>query len=119
MMVGLQGSGKTTTSGKLARMLASQGKKPLLVAADIYRPAAVDQLKVTRPQARRPGLPRARGLKPVDLARQAIVQARNTGRDVVIVDTAGRLTIDEALMQEVADIQAAVSPRTCCSWSTR
>jgi signal recognition particle subunit SRP54 len=110
LMVGLQGSGKTTTSGKLAKLLQGQGKKPLLVAADIYRPAAVEQLQTL---GRKIGVPvyHAPGTAPVDLAKQAVVQARNTGRDVVIVDTAGRLTIDEAMMQEVADIKAAVQPK--------
>ncbi|MCB9690982.1 MAG: signal recognition particle protein [Alphaproteobacteria bacterium] len=109
MMVGLQGAGKTTTAGKLAKMLASEGRKPLLVAADIYRPAAVDQLVVL---GRRIGVPvfNVPGMQPVDLAKMGVSQARNTGRDVVIIDTAGRLAIDEKMMAEVADIKAAVKP---------
>lgn len=110
LMVGLQGSGKTTTSGKLARMLQGEGKKPLLVAADVYRPAAVDQLQTL---GRKLGVPvfHEPGVNPVELAKQALVVARNTGRDVVIVDTAGRLAIDETLMQEVVDIRASVQPK--------
>ncbi|MEZ4321047.1 MAG: signal recognition particle protein [Myxococcota bacterium] len=109
MMVGLQGAGKTTTAGKLARMLSEQGKKPLLVAADIYRPAAVEQLTVL---GRRIGVPvfHVPGQGAVALAQMGLSQARNTGRDVVIVDTAGRLAIDEKMMQEVVDIKAAVKP---------
>ncbi len=109
MMVGLQGSGKTTTTGKLARRLLDEGHKPLLVAADIYRPAAVDQLMVL---GRKLGVPvfAIKGIDPVQLSKMAVTQARNVGRDVVIIDTAGRLAIDEALMQEVVDIRDAVRP---------
>jgi signal recognition particle subunit SRP54 len=109
MMVGLQGAGKTTTAGKLAKMLAEEGRKPLLVAADIYRPAAVDQLVVL---GRRIGVPvfNVPGMQPVDLAKMGVAQARNTDRDVVIIDTAGRLAIDEKMMAEVADIKKAVKP---------
>jgi signal recognition particle subunit SRP54 len=107
MMVGLQGAGKTTTAGKIAKKLAAEGKKPLLVAADIYRPAAVDQLKVL---GRRIGVPvfHEEGRGAVDLAKMGVSTARNTGRDVVIIDTAGRLAIDEKMMQEVEDIHDAV-----------
>jgi signal recognition particle subunit SRP54 len=110
LMVGLQGSGKTTTAGKLAKKLLSEGKHPLLVAADIYRPAAVDQLQTL---GRKLGVPvfHVPDTSPVELARQAVVAARNTNRDVVIVDTAGRLAIDESLMKEVADIKEAVRPK--------
>ncbi|MEQ1569822.1 MAG: signal recognition particle protein [Myxococcota bacterium] len=110
LMVGLQGSGKTTTSGKLAKKLLGEGKSPLLVAADIYRPAAVDQLQTL---GRKLGVPvhHAPNTSPVELARQAMIVAKNTGRDVVIIDTAGRLAIDETLMQEIVDIKAAVKPR--------
>jgi signal recognition particle subunit SRP54 len=110
LMVGLQGSGKTTTSGKLAKMLMGEGKKPLLVAADVYRPAAVDQLQTL---GRKLGVPvhHTPDTSPVELARQGITLARNTGRDVVIIDTAGRLAIDETLMQEVVDIKEAVRPK--------
>ncbi len=110
MMVGLQGSGKTTTVGKLARHLESkQGKKPLLVAADVYRPAAVDQLKTLGAQL---GLPvfHIEGSDPVDICQQAVDHAAQTGRDVVIFDTAGRLAIDEPLMQELEDIDKATHP---------
>jgi signal recognition particle subunit SRP54 len=110
LMVGLQGSGKTTTSGKLAKLLLGQGKKPLLVAADVYRPAAVDQLQVL---GRKLGVPvfHVAGMPPVQMSLQALAHARNTGRDVVIVDTAGRLAIDETLMKEVVDIRAATKPK--------
>jgi signal recognition particle subunit SRP54 len=109
MMVGLQGSGKTTTTGKLAKRLMAQGKKPLLVAADIYRPAAVDQLRTV---GRKVGVPvfSIRGMKPVQLSQMAVTQARNVGRDVVIIDTAGRLAVDDDLMQEVVDIKSTVKP---------
>ena len=109
MMVGLQGSGKTTTAGKLARRLVKQGRKPMLVAADIYRPAAVDQLTTL---GRKLGVPvfSIKGMNPVQLCTLAISQARNVGRDVVIFDTAGRLAIDNQLMQELVDIKAATTP---------
>ena len=110
MMVGLQGSGKTTTAGKLARRLKEEGKKPLLVAADIYRPAAIDQLMII---GRKLGIPvfSIKGMKPVDLAKQGVIQARNVGRDVVIIDTAGRLAIDDVLMQELEQIKADTKPK--------
>jgi signal recognition particle subunit SRP54 len=108
MMVGLQGSGKTTSSAKLARYLAKQGKKPLLVAADMQRPAAVEQLKVLGAQVNIPvfNLP---GETPVAICAAAPAEAKRTGRDVIIYDTAGRLAIDEALMQELDQIKASVS----------
>lgn len=110
LMVGLQGSGKTTTSGKLAKKLLEEGKKPLLVAADIYRPAAVEQLQVI---GRKLGVPvfHLPDTDPVEISRRALVQARNTDRDVVIVDTAGRLAIDERLMDEVVRIREVTRPR--------
>jgi len=110
MMIGLQGSGKTTTTGKIAKKLMAEGHKPLLVAADVYRPAAVDQLRVI---GRKLGAPvfHEPDTHPVDLATRGVTQARNTDCDVVIIDTAGRLAIDETLMQEVVDIKAAVRPR--------
>ena len=109
MMVGLQGSGKTTTVGKLATKLRKEGRKPLLVAADIYRPAAVDQLKVL---GQRVGVPVyfEPDLQPPELAKRGYASAREQGRDVVIIDTAGRLAIDEELMQELEAIKAAVAP---------
>jgi signal recognition particle subunit SRP54 len=111
MMVGLQGSGKTTTCAKLARYLQKQGRKPLLVAADMQRPAAVEQLKVLGAQIDVPVF-NVPGASPLDICRQALAQARGAGKhDVVIYDTAGRLAIDEPLMQELHDIKAAVEPQ--------
>ncbi len=110
MMCGLQGSGKTTTVGKLARWLEkTHKKKPLLVAADIYRPAAIDQLKTLGRQLDMPvfSLP---GKDPVTICREAGAFAANNGRDVIIYDTAGRLAIDEPLMQELEDIDKAAQP---------
>jgi signal recognition particle subunit SRP54 len=110
MMVGLQGSGKTTTCAKLARWLEKQGKKPLLVAADMQRPAAVEQLKILGEQV---GVPvfNVPGATPLEICRQGLASARAEGKhDVVVFDTAGRLGIDEALMAELADIKAAVEP---------
>lgn len=109
MMVGLQGSGKTTTAGKLARMLAKQGKKPMLVAADIYRPAAIDQL-VTLGRKLNVPVFTIRGMDPVKLAGLAISQAKNVQRDVVIIDTAGRLAIDDVLMRELEQIKEVAKP---------
>src|SRR5215471_1868229 len=108
MMCGLQGSGKTTSVGKLARYLEkNHKKKPLLVAADIYRPAAVEQLKTLGRQLDMP-VYSADGKDPVAICREANEQAAREGRDVVIYDTAGRLAIDEPLMQELEDIDKAV-----------
>jgi signal recognition particle subunit SRP54 len=109
MMVGLQGSGKTTTSAKLARYLEKQGKKPLLVAADMQRPAAVEQLKVLGDQIKIPvfNIP---GATPVEICAAAKSEAKKLGRDVIIYDTAGRLAIDEPLMQELADIKSKAAP---------
>lgn len=109
MMVGLQGSGKTTTTGKLAKRLIEDGHKPLLVACDIYRPAAIDQLMVL---GRRLDVPvfSIKGMDPVTLAEQGVAQARRVGRDVVILDTAGRLAVDNALMDELVRMKASVKP---------
>src|SRR5690606_24879573 len=109
MMVGLQGSGKTTTAAKLANKLLSEGKKPLLVAADIYRPAAVDQLKVL---GERIGVPvyHAPDTPPPKLCEDALEEAKRLGRDVVIFDTAGRLAIDEEMMAELEQIKARTQP---------
>ncbi len=109
MMVGLQGSGKTTHSAKLANHFKSKGERPMLVAADVYRPAAIDQLKTLGEGLGVPvfSLP---GENPVQIAEKAVFEAKRTGRNVVIVDTAGRLTIDEEMMTEVADIKKAVRP---------
>ena len=109
MMVGLQGSGKTTTAGKLASWFLKEGKKPLLVAADVYRPAAVDQLRILGRQLQVPVFHEA-GLAPPELCRRAAEQARKDKVDVVIYDTAGRLAIDEPLMQELEEIKKAVAP---------
>ncbi|MFT4977508.1 MAG: signal recognition particle subunit SRP54 [Myxococcota bacterium] len=109
MMVGLQGSGKTTTAGKLARKLIQDGRKPMLVAADIYRPAAIDQLMTL---GRRLGVPvfSIRGMDPVQLCTLAVNQARNVGKDVVIFDTAGRLAVDNKLMGELEQIKKNTNP---------
>jgi signal recognition particle subunit SRP54 len=109
MMVGLQGSGKTTTTGKLANRLLQQGRKPLLVAADIYRPAAVDQLKVLGERLKVP-VYHEPGLQPPELAKRGYAAAREQKCDVVLIDTAGRLAIDEALMAELESIKATVQP---------
>jgi signal recognition particle subunit SRP54 len=109
-MVGLQGSGKTTSAAKLARWIVRQGRQPMLVAADPYRPAAVDQL-VTLGRSLDIPVHRAEpGTPVVEIALGGVQEARRTGRDVVIVDTAGRLTVDEALMAEIRDLSAAVGP---------
>lgn len=110
MMVGLQGAGKTTTAGKLARLLKSQGKKPLLAAADIYRPAAIDQLCVLGEQVDVPVHRAPEGTDPVTICKQAMDRARAEGRDIVILDTAGRLHIDDERMDEVYNIRETVSP---------
>ena len=109
MMCGLQGSGKTTHSGKLAKYFRAQGKRPLLAACDVYRPAAIEQLKVVGSQVNTPVFEMGQG-DPVEIARKAIAHARDYGHDIVILDTAGRLHIDEALMQELQAIKATVTP---------
>ncbi|MRG97377.1 signal recognition particle protein [Polyangium spumosum] len=109
MMVGLQGSGKTTTCAKLARYISKQGKKPMLVAADMQRPAAVEQLKVLGNQIKIPVFNIA-GKTPVEICAAAEAEAKKLGRDVIIYDTAGRLAIDEKLMQELAEIKSRVAP---------
>ncbi len=110
MMVGLQGSGKTTSTGKLARRLASEGRKPYLVPADVYRPAAIEQLAVLAAQLDMPHYPSTGMMRPVDIAKASVDAAKAAGCDVILLDTAGRLHIDEALMQELKDIKAAVAP---------
>jgi signal recognition particle subunit SRP54 len=110
MMAGLQGAGKTTTCGKLARHLLRQGKHPMMVACDLQRPAAVEQLSVVGEQVGAPVF-RLEGEKnPVRVARKSISWAKSNERDVVIVDTAGRLHVDEQMMQQAADIASAVNP---------
>lgn len=109
MLVGLQGAGKTTTAGKLAKLLSKQGRRPLLVAGDIYRPAAIKQLQVLGEQLNIPVFSLGQE-NPVKIAQSAVEQANSTGRDLVIIDTAGRLHINEELMDELANIKASVKP---------
>ena len=109
MMCGLQGAGKTTMAGKLALMLKKQGKKPLLVACDIYRPSAIEQLQIGAKNAGVDFFEKGK-INPVKIAEQAIEQAKRMGNDVVILDTAGRLQIAEELMQELEQIKAKVNP---------
>jgi signal recognition particle subunit SRP54 len=111
LMSGLQGSGKTTFSGKLANMLKTKkGKNPLLVACDVYRPAAIDQLKVLGDQIGVPVYSEVGNLDPVKIAKAAIKEAKAKGNDVVIVDTAGRLAVDEQMMKEISAVKKAISP---------
>ena len=110
MLVGLQGSGKTTTAGKLANLLRKQGKKPLLVACDVYRPAAIKQLQVVGAQLNIPVYANETDKNVVRIAKQAKEIAISKLKDVVILDTAGRLQIDENLMQELKDIKSNVKP---------
>jgi signal recognition particle subunit SRP54 len=112
LIAGLQGSGKTTFSGKLANFLKSKkGRNPLLVAADIYRPAAMEQLRVLGEQIKVPVHIEPDNKDAVSIALNAVAQAKQNGNSVVIIDTAGRLAIDEAMMKEVADVKAAVNPQ--------
>jgi signal recognition particle subunit SRP54 len=112
MLVGLQGSGKTTSAAKLARHLKlERGRRPYLVPADVYRPAAIDQLTTLAGQLGLPVHPSTADAKPVDLARAGVTAARTAGHDTVIIDTAGRLHIDEALMAELVAVKAAVTPK--------
>ena len=110
MLVGLQGSGKTTTAGKLANLLRKQGKKPLLVACDIYRPAAIKQLQVVGAQLNIPVYANESSKDVVKIARQGIDVAMSKLNDVVILDTAGRLHIDEELMQELKNVKVQIKP---------
>ncbi len=110
MLVGLQGSGKTTTAGKLANLLRKQGKKPLLVACDIYRPAAIKQLQVVGGQLNIPVFSNEQSKDVVHIAKQAMSVAISKLNDVVILDTAGRLHIDEELMAELKNVKASVKP---------
>ncbi len=111
LMSGLQGSGKTTFSGKLAKMLKEKkGKKPLLVACDVYRPAAIEQLKVLGEQIQVPVYTEEENKNPVQIAENAIKFAKQNSNDVVIVDTAGRLAIDEQMMKEIAAVKSAINP---------
>lgn len=110
LMSGLQGSGKTTFSGKLALKLKKKGRKPLLVAGDVYRPAAIEQLKVLAEQIGVPVYTEEGNKNPVEIARNAIRHAKDNHQDLVIVDTAGRLAVDEEMMTEIAAIKQAVNP---------
>ena len=110
MMVGLQGTGKTTTCGKLANYLKQHGKKPMLCACDVYRPAAIDQLEVVGKSVNTPVFTMRESSKPAEIAKAAKKEAEKKGFDVLIVDTAGRLQIDEPLMEELAVIKKEVKP---------
>ena len=110
MLVGLQGSGKTTTAGKLANLFRKQGKKPLLVACDVYRPAAIKQLQVVGAQLNIPVFSNEQSKDVVHIAKQAINVAISKLNDVIILDTAGRLQIDEQLMQELKNVKTTVKP---------
>jgi signal recognition particle subunit SRP54 len=111
LMAGLQGSGKTTTTGKLAKLLIEDyKKKPLLVSCDVYRPAAIEQLATLAGQVGADFFPSAPGQQPLDIARAALDHARRHYHDVLLVDTAGRLAIDEQLMREIAELHAALKP---------
>ncbi|PLX06048.1 MAG: signal recognition particle protein [Marinilabiliales bacterium] len=112
LMSGLQGSGKTTFSGKLANMLKSKkGKNPILVACDVYRPAAIEQIKVLGEQINVPVYTEEDNKNPVKIAQNAIKHAKTYGHDLVIVDTAGRLAIDQQMMDEIANIKKAINPQ--------
>lgn len=111
MLVGLQGAGKTTMAGKLALYLRKRNRKPLLVAADIYRPAAIKQLQIVGKQIDIPVFAMGDNVSPVDIAKASMEYARKEGCDVVIIDTAGRLHIDEALMEELKNIKSSVKPK--------
>ena len=110
LMTGLQGAGKTTTTAKLARPLKKKNKRPLLVACDVYRPAAIKQLEVLASQIQVPVFEQGTDKDPVEIARRGIDHAKANGNDVVIIDTAGRLHIDEALMDEIKGIKEATEP---------
>ena len=111
LIAGLQGSGKTTFSGKLANFLKDKrGKKPLLVAGDVYRPAAIEQLKVLGEQLSIPIYTEEGNMEPVKIAKAAIQHAKNNGFDLVIVDTAGRLAVDEQMMNEISAVKKAIDP---------
>ena len=112
LMAGLQGSGKTTHSAKLANLLKTKrGKKPLLVACDVYRPAAIDQLQVLGQQIGVEVYSEPENKKPVEIAKNAVRHAKDYGYDVVIIDTAGRLAVDEQMMEEIGNIKEAVNPQ--------
>lgn len=110
LLAGLQGSGKTTTAAKLARFLKKKGHHPLLVSADIYRPAAIEQLKILAQKTEVPFYEPKQGEKPLEIVKNSIEMAKANGRDVVIIDTAGRLHIDEELMQELIELKKTFNP---------
>ncbi|MGG3923956.1 signal recognition particle protein, partial [Geobacillus thermodenitrificans] len=111
MMVGLQGAGKTTTTGKLANLLRKRhNRKPLLVAADVYRPAAIKQLETLGKQLNMPVFSLGEHANPVEIAKQALERAKEEHHDYVLIDTAGRLHVDEALMDELKQMREAVKP---------
>lgn len=110
MMCGLQGAGKTTATAKLALHLSKQGKRPLMAACDVYRPAAVKQLEILGGQINQPVFSMGTDVSPVEIAREAVNYAKQHGNNPVIIDTAGRLHIDEELMKELADIKSVTSP---------
>ncbi len=110
MMVGLQGAGKTTHAGKLAGLYKKQGKKPLLVACDVYRPAAIKQLQVVGEKLDIPVFTMGDQVSPVKIAREGVAYANQKGYDMVFIDTAGRLQIDDVLMEELEQIKEAVHP---------
>ncbi|MBW1841014.1 MAG: signal recognition particle protein [Deltaproteobacteria bacterium] len=110
MLVGLQGSGKTTTAGKLSAFLRKNGRKPYLVPADVYRPAAIDQLKKLGDQLAVPVFPSTTDMNPVQICREGKISAQKAGCDTLLLDTAGRLHVDEELMAELCNIKAAVRP---------
>ncbi|MFT5481243.1 MAG: signal recognition particle subunit SRP54 [Bacteroidia bacterium] len=110
LIAGLQGSGKTTFSGKFSKLIKSKGKNPLLVAGDVYRPAAIDQLKVLGEQVGVEVYAELENKNPVDIAQNAIKHARAHNFDVVIIDTAGRLSVDEVMMKEISSVKSAVNP---------
>ncbi|MBR0277829.1 MAG: signal recognition particle protein, partial [Clostridia bacterium] len=109
MMVGLQGAGKTTTTGKLAKMFKNKGRRPLLVACDVYRPAAIQQLQVVGGKIDVPVFTVEGSKNPVDISKQAFSHAKKFGNDIVIIDTAGRLHIDEELMSELKNIKSSIN----------
>ena len=110
MMVGLQGAGKTTHAGKIANMYRQKSKNPLLVACDVYRPAAIDQLKIVGQSVNIPVFSMGSKISPVEIAKAGVEHAKKNGHDMVIIDTAGRLHIDEELMQELVKIKGATTP---------
>jgi len=110
LLAGLQGSGKTTFAAKLAHHLQQKGKHPMLVACDIYRPAAIEQLKILGSQVNIPVYSEEESKDVVSISRNALAQARDSGRNVLIIDTAGRLSIDEQMMNEISNVRKAINP---------